>query len=98
MLNRARDIGSGTATAVTGLLLNPLLPKSVRPAPPLGRAQLLEMVFVSSVTAALSAMARPQVIEAAVVSVMDWFARMLPANCVPVPRVAELPTWKNTPV
>lgn len=57
--------GSGTPP------LNPALPKSVRPvlkSPPL--LQSFDIVFVSIVTAAFLAIARPQMIDAPVVRVM----------------------------
>ena len=56
----------------------------------------LEMVFVSSVTAPFLARAEPHVMEAPVVRVMLVSARIFPANTVPVPKVAELPTCQKT--
>ena len=50
---------------------------------------------MSSVTAPVSAITLPETV-AFVVNVILIFAKMLPSSCVPVPRVAELPTWKNT--
>ena len=55
-----------------------------------------EIVLVSNVTAPVFAQAAPQVIFAAVSSVMLVCARMSPVNDVPVPSVAELPTCQNT--
>src|SRR5687767_2987717 len=52
-------------------------------------------VLPSSVTAAFRASRRP-LVPAPVVTVMLCKARMLPANAVPVPSVAELPTCQNT--
>ena len=77
--------------------LKPVLPKSVLPlprSPPL--VQLFDMELLSIVTAAVSAMARPQRIVAPVFRVMLLAARIFPANAVVVPRVAELPTSKYT--
>lgn len=51
----------------------------------------LEIVFVSRVTAALSATSDPT-LDTPVVTVMAVLAKMTPMNWVPVPRVAELPT------
>ena len=48
--------------------------------------------------APFSAIALPHRIVAALFSVMDWAARMFPANVVLVPSVAELPTCQYTPV
>ena len=55
-----------------------------------------EMVLLSSVTAPFLAKAEPHVMEAPVVMVMLVSARIFPANAVPVPRVAELPTCQKT--
>lgn len=65
--------------------------------PPLKAEQSLEMVFESIVTAACKAIARPHNIFAVVLRVILWSAKILPANVVLVPRVAELPTYQNTP-
>src|ERR1700682_4138230 len=65
------------------------------PLPPPPVCPQVEMVLVSIVTAPVSAMARPSRV-APVVMVMLMFARMLPANAVVVPSVAELPTCQNT--
>ena len=63
-----RDAGSETDSE---LLENPRLPKSPRPVPKSPPSvQSFEMVFVSIVTAALSAMARPHRIFAPVFRVM----------------------------
>src|SRR5207237_1155797 len=62
------------------------------PAGPLQKVKEL----VSSVTAPLIAKALPE-IPAPVFKVMLVSAMMLPANAVPVPKVAELPTCQNTP-
>src|ERR1019366_8260674 len=92
---RSSDAGSETDSA---LREKPRLPKSLRPVPKSPPdVQSFEMVLVSIVTAAFNAMARPHRIFAVVFRVMLWSARMLPANVVLVPRVAELPTWKYTP-
>jgi hypothetical protein len=53
------------------------------------------ILLVSRVTAPLMAKALPS-IPAAVVNVMLVRAIMFPANMVPVPMVAELPTCQNT--
>lgn len=53
-----------------------------------------EIEFVSSVTAPFRASVRPET-KAPVVTVMLVSARIFPLKVVPVPRVAELPTWKN---
>src|SRR6476469_5421758 len=53
------------------------------------------MLLVSRVTAPVLASARPMMF-APVVAVMLVSARMLPANEVAVPSVAELPTCQNT--
>ena len=65
------------------------------PVPPLLAAQRV-IVLLSSVTAPVDAKALPQVIVAPVFSVMLVCARMLPANAVFVPSVAELPTAQYT--
>jgi hypothetical protein len=52
-------------------------------------------VFVSNVTAPVRAKALPFRV-APVVSVMDDWASMLPANTVVVPKVAELPSCQKT--
>lgn len=54
------------------------------------------MVLVSRVTAPVSAMARPHWIVDVVFIVMLVWARMVPANAVLVPRVAEVPIYQNT--
>ena len=78
---------------------NPKLPKSPRPLPALPAASHeLEIVFVSIVTAPVSASARPYRIFAVVFSVMLSPARMFPAKLVLVPSVADLPACQNTPV
>ena len=59
-------------------------------------AQSPEMVLVSMVTAPVNAMARPHRILAVVFIVMLVRARILPANEVLVPKVAELPICQNT--
>ena len=80
--------GSGTAPP-----LKPRLPKSVRPVPKLPPPpQEFETAFESAVTAPLSPIARPQMMAALVSSVMLWSAKIFPANVVPVPSIAELPT------
>jgi hypothetical protein len=56
----------------------------------------LETLLLSIVTAPFRARALPGEMLAAVVSVMLVRARMFPANAVPVPSVAELPTCQNT--
>jgi len=53
------------------------------------------MVLVSKVTAPFRASARP-ITVLPVCTVTDVNAKMLPTKVVLVPRVAELPTWKNT--
>jgi purine nucleoside phosphorylase len=53
------------------------------------------MVFMSNVTEAVLASTLP-VTVAPVVTVTEVEASMLPKNSVLVPRVAELPTRKNT--
>lgn len=53
------------------------------------------IILLSRVTAPLRASKRPSTV-APVIAVMDVKARMFPAKSVPVPRVAELPTWKKT--
>src|SRR5579864_1755002 len=58
--------------------------------------QLESMTLLSSVTAAVRARAAPQVMLAVVSRVMLVSARIVPANAVLVPRVAELPTCQNT--
>ena len=55
-----------------------------------------EITLLSSVTAPLSAMARPGSMVALVLTVTLVLAKIFPKNCVPVPRVAELPIWKYT--
>jgi hypothetical protein len=55
-----------------------------------------EITLVSSVTAPLSAMTRPVSIVALVFTETLVLAKIFPKNCVPVPRVAELPVWKYT--
>jgi hypothetical protein len=50
------------------------------------------MVFVSKVTAAVSAYRPPPFRVTLVVAVIETWARMLPRNAVPVPSVAEDPT------
>ena len=54
------------------------------------------MVLLSSVTAAVRAKALPLEMVAPVFMVMLEYARMCPANAVPVPSVAELPTCQYT--
>ena len=54
------------------------------------------MTFVSSVTAALSAMARPVTIDAPVFSVTEVFAMIVPLKAVLVPSVADVPTCQKT--
>lgn len=54
------------------------------------------MVLSSNVTAPLWAKAAPQLMVAPASSVMLVRATMSPSNAVVVPRVAELPTLKNT--
>jgi hypothetical protein len=56
-----------------------------------GAAPQVLTLFVSSVTAPFRASSLPEVL-APVVNVMLVSARMSPANEVPVPSVAELPT------
>jgi hypothetical protein len=56
----------------------------------------MEMELVSRVTAPLTANARPSAMLAPADTVMLVFARIFPANAVFAPRVAEVPTWKNT--
>jgi hypothetical protein len=51
--------------------------------------------LVSRVTAPILAKARP-LIDAPVVTVIDWSAMMVPTKVVLVPRVAELPTCQKT--
>lgn len=82
----------------TSAPLNPELPKSLLLVLLLKAPQELEIVFPSRVTAPDWAKARPQRIVALVVRVTLSFARMLPAKAVLVPRVAELPTTKKTPL
>jgi len=53
------------------------------------------MLFVSIVTAPVSATTRPDTLTLAV-TVMLTVARMVPANEVPVPSVAEVPTCQKT--
>src|ERR1700683_3684671 len=74
--------GSGTAP-----------PPVVASQPPVS---LIDTVFASIVTAPFYAKALPQVMLASVFKVMLVSARMLPANSVRVPRVAELPTCQKT--
>src|ERR1700676_25622 len=62
---------------------------------PVSRAPVALTELVSSVTAPVIASALPSVILAPVASVMLAWARILPSNMVPVPRVAELPTCQN---
>jgi hypothetical protein len=57
-----------------------------------GRHVGLVMMLESRVTAPLRARRRPCT-DALVVAVMEVRARIVPTKCVPVPRVAELPTW-----
>jgi hypothetical protein len=56
----------------------------------------IETSFVSIVTAPFRAKALPHPILAVVLRVMLVSARMLPANAVLVPKVAELPTCQKT--
>ena len=72
--------------------LNPSLPKSVRPLPRLFSEQSFEIVLLFIVMAPFSAMALPHRIVAALFSVIDWAARMFPANVVPVHR-GPRPIW-----
>lgn len=51
--------------------------------------------LLSSVTAPLRARSRPESVVP-VCAVIDVWARMVPSNVVPVPRVAELPTCQKT--
>jgi hypothetical protein len=51
-------------------------------------------VLLSRVTAPVRARSLPSTV-APVVAVIEASARMLPLNCVPVPRVAELPTCQK---
>ncbi len=53
------------------------------------------MSFVSRVTAPFRASTRP-ITSVPVCTVTEVNARMFPTKVVLVPRVAELPTWKNT--
>jgi hypothetical protein len=53
------------------------------------------IVSESSVTAPFSARTRPA-IETSVVTVMLWFAKIVPTKLESVPSVAELPTCQNT--
>jgi hypothetical protein len=53
------------------------------------------MAFVSNVTAPVRAITRPFTL-APVVRVSLTSATMFPSKAVPVPSVAELPTWKYT--
>jgi hypothetical protein len=53
------------------------------------------IVFVSMVTAPLIARARP-INDVPETSVIDVVARMVPANAVPAPNVADDPTCQNT--
>jgi len=86
-LNNAALPGSGTGGVLPPL--KPLLFSSPVPWQP------IETLFESIVTAPACAKARPQSMVAPVPRVMLWEARMFPANAVPVPRVAELPTFQN---
>jgi hypothetical protein len=54
-----------------------------------------ETMLLSSVTAPVSATTLPST-PAPVSTVTLASAKIVPRNWVPVPRVAELPTWKNT--
>ncbi len=86
-VRRNTEAGSGIDVVPPRGPLKPRLPESLRPvskSPPL--VQSFEMVLVSIVTAAFSAMARPQRIFAVVFKVMLWAARIFPANAVLVPR------------
>jgi hypothetical protein len=53
------------------------------------------IVSESSVTAPFSAKTRPRIVTL-VVTVMLWFARIVPTNSESLPSVAELPTCQNT--
>jgi hypothetical protein len=55
-----------------------------------------EITLVSSVTAAFSAKTLPVSTFAPVFKVTLADAKIFPRNWVPVPRVAEVPIWKNT--
>ena len=54
-----------------------------------------DTVFVSIVTAPVRAKARPRM-DVPVVRVIDASAKIVPRKVVPVPRVAELPTFQKT--
>jgi hypothetical protein len=53
------------------------------------------IVSSSSVTAEVSASARPSIVTDVPTEIDSW-ARIVPANVESLPSVAELPTWKNT--
>src|ERR1700722_7404413 len=73
----------------------PLYPGPPLPGPPMG--QTLLRTLVSSVTAPVSAKARPLRIVEAVSRVTLACARIFPSKEVAVPSVAELPTCQNRP-
>ncbi len=68
------------------------VPMAVVSQPPVS----MDTIFVSRVTAPLRARARPHSMVAPVTRVMLLSARIFPANAVPEPRVAELPTCQKT--
>jgi hypothetical protein len=61
-----------------------------------GAAEQLFTRLSIIVTAPFSAKALPQLILAPVSMEMLEYARIFPANAVPTPRVAELPTCQKT--
>jgi len=83
----ARGRSSGTPPP-TGTVRPPLKPLLTQPIP---------RVFISMVTAPVSAKALPQPIVAWVFKVMLVSARIFPWKEVVVSRVADLPTFQNTP-
>lgn len=89
LASRMYVLGSGIT--VVGTPLKPPLPKSA----PL--RQSFEIVLLSMVTAASSAIARPQTMLAAVTKVMLRSAMMFPWKAVVLPSVAEVPTRKKMP-
>ena len=110
---RSRELGSGAVpvsppTEANGRKLTSVPPpcelvtarpplKPLLPTPPVPAPQPLPMVFVSMVTAPVFAKALPQPIVALLFRVMLASARIFPWKEVVVSRVAELPTFQNTP-
>ena len=104
---RSRELGSGAVPVSPPLPMNVGMPpptgtvrpplKPLLPTPPVPAPQPLPMVFVSMVTAPVFAKALPQPIVALLFRVMLASARIFPWKEVVVSRVAELPTFQNTP-